>query len=129
MEHSGGDVAVFLRDEEVLILLRGDIDLSVGEDLEDAGRDAIDAGIPMVIDVRMVEMIDSVGLSFLVRMGSAAQLSGRRVVLRGPSPPVEELIRIIGAADLFTWVDEPASVPGSAQATGQGPADQIVGSG
>ena len=120
MEGSGGDVAVFLQDDQVLILMRGDIDLSVGEDLEDAGRDAIDAGIPMVIDVRMVQMIDSVGLSFLIRMGSAAQAGGWSVVLRGPSPPVEELIRIIGAADLFTWVTE-------SQTTGQGPADQVVG--
>jgi anti-anti-sigma factor len=126
MERSGGDVAVFLQDDQVLVLLRGDIDLSVGEDLEDAGRDAIDSGIPMTIDVRMVQMIDSVGLSFLIRMGSAAQTGGRRVVLRGPSPPVEELIRIIGAADLFTWILEPDAVPGPAQATGQGPADQIV---
>jgi hypothetical protein len=69
MDGSGGDVAVFLQDDQILILLRGDIDLSVGEDLEDAGRDAIDAGIPIVIDVRRVQMIDSVGLSFLVRMG------------------------------------------------------------
>jgi anti-anti-sigma factor len=126
MDGSGGDVAVFLQDDQVLILLRGDIDLSVGEDLEDAGRDAIDAAGPMVIDVRMVQMIDSVGLSFLIRMGSAAQASGGRVALRGPSPPVEELIRIIGAADLFTWIDGPDASPSPGH---QGPADQSVGSG
>jgi anti-anti-sigma factor len=125
MDGSGGDVAVFLQDDQILILLRGDIDLSVGEDLEDAGRDAIDAGIPIVIDVRRVQMIDSVGLSFLIRMGSAAQAGGRRAVLRGPSPPIEELIQIIGAADLFTWVDAPEADPSD----DQGPADQIVGSG
>lgn len=105
-----GDISVFFEGDHTLILMRGDIDLSLNDDLEYAGREAIDAALPIVADVRKVDLIDSVGLSFLVRLAASARQRGQALSLWGPSPRVEELLGVIGAQELFTWVDGPAPV-------------------
>lgn len=98
-----GDVSVFFDPTHTLIMLRGDIDLAVAADLEDAGRDAIDAKSPIVADVRSVSLIDSVGISFLVRLAASCKEAGTTLSLRGPAPRVAELLTLVGAEDLFTW--------------------------
>jgi anti-anti-sigma factor len=107
LEPFAGDVSVFFDPAHTLILLRGDIDLAVAADLEDAGRDAIDAKAPIVADVRSVNLIDSVGISFLVRLAASGKESGTPVFLRGPAPRVAELLTLVGAQDLFVWEDSP----------------------
>jgi anti-anti-sigma factor len=101
----GGDVTVLFEADHTLVLLSGAVDLSVTDDLEQAGRDAVDAALPLVADVRRVDMIDSVGISFLVRMAASARDHGSTMVLRGPAPRVRELLVLVGADDLFTWQD------------------------
>jgi anti-anti-sigma factor len=109
----GGDVSVLFDDNRAVVLLRGDIDLRVNDDLEYAGREAIDARLPVVADVRNVEMIDSIGVSFLIRLAAAARHNDVSMVMVGPSPRVEELLRLIGAADLFTWAGASSEPPGT----------------
>lgn len=108
---SDGDVSVFLAADHTLILMTGDIDLAVVEDLEFAGRDAIDAGLPIVADVRRVTSIDSVGASFLVRLAATLAERGMETTLRGSPPRVRELLALIGAHDMFTWTDEQFTGP------------------
>ncbi|HET8616224.1 MAG TPA: STAS domain-containing protein [Actinomycetales bacterium] len=108
LEPFAGDVSVFFDPTHTLILLRGDIDLAVAADLEDAGRDAIDAKAPIIADVRAVNLIDSVGISFLVRLAASGKEAGTTVSLRGPAPRVAELLTLVGANDLFVWEDEAA---------------------
>ena len=112
LEPFAGDVSVFFDPTHTLILLRGDIDLAVAADLEDAGRDAIDAKAPIVADVRAVDLIDSVGISFLVRLAASGNEAGTTVSLRGPAPRVAELLTLVGANDLFVWDDSPEGVAG-----------------
>ena len=112
LEPFAGDVSVFFDPTHTLILLRGDIDLAVAADLEDAGRDAIDAKAPIVADVRAVNLIDSVGISFLVRLAASGNEEGTTVSLRGPAPRVAELLTLVGANDLFVWDDSPEGVAG-----------------
>jgi anti-anti-sigma factor len=112
LEPFAGDVSVFFDPTHTLILLRGDIDLAVAADLEDAGRDAIDAKAPIVADVRAVNLIDSVGISFLVRLAASGNEAGTTVSLRGPAPRVAELLTLVGANDLFVWDDSPEGVAG-----------------
>jgi anti-anti-sigma factor len=107
-EPFAGDVSVFFDPTHTLILLRGDIDLAVAAELEDAGRDAIDAKAPIVADVRPVNLIDSVGISFLVRLAASCKEAGTTLSLRGPAPRVAELLTLVGANDLFVWEDEAA---------------------
>jgi anti-anti-sigma factor len=99
----GGDVSVFLNADHTLILMAGDIDLAVVDDLEYAGRDAIDAGLPIVADVRRVTSMDSVGASFIVRMAAALGDRGLATTLLGPAPLVRELLHTIGAQDMLEW--------------------------
>ena len=101
------DISVFFEAEHTVILLRGDIDLTVSEDLEQAGRNAIDARLPILIDVRNVSLMDSVGLSFLIRMAAGVRVHGLPTTLRGPAPLVAELLTVAGAESLFTWTQEP----------------------
>lgn len=106
-EVTPGDVSVFFEDGRTVILLRGNIDLSVAEDLEHAGRDAIDSGLDIYADVRDIESIDSVGVSFLLRLAGNARSLDTRVVLIGPSPRVAELLTLLEADGLFTWTEDP----------------------
>lgn len=104
-ENHGGDVSVFLSQDHTLILMTGDIDLAVVDDLEFAGRDAIDAGLPIVADVRRVTAMDSVGASFLVRMAATSSDRGLTTTLLGPAPRVRELLHTIGAEAMLEWRD------------------------
>jgi anti-anti-sigma factor len=98
-----GDVIVFFDPAHTLVQLTGDIDIAVADDLEHAGRDAIDASTDIVCDIRRVSMIDSVGVSFLVRLAAACRDGGRSITLLGPAPRVHEVLEIVGAERLFTW--------------------------
>ena len=100
-----GDAAVFFDEALTLILLSGEVDLALGEDLEYAGRDAIDRGIPVLVDVSKVTFIDSVGLGFLARMASAERDKGRRLPLAGAPRTVRESIRLVGLTELVEFVD------------------------
>jgi anti-anti-sigma factor len=99
-----GDVAVYDQDDVVVVLLRGTIDISQADDLEEAGGYAIERQMRIMVDVRHVEMIDSVGISFLVRVAASIRTHGGTVTLCGPAPLVEEMLSVAGAASLFTWV-------------------------
>ncbi|GLY15986.1 hypothetical protein Kisp01_30010 [Kineosporia sp. NBRC 101677] len=101
----GGDVSVYDEDGTVVVLLRGVIDISVVGELEEAGRHAVDQQSPILVDVRHVEMIDSVGISFLVRIAASVRSQGGTTELCGPAPVVEEMLAVAGAAPLFQWVE------------------------
>jgi anti-sigma B factor antagonist len=100
-----GDAAVFFDEALTLIMVSGEVDLALGQDLEYAGRDAIDRGIPVLVDVSKVTFIDSVGLGFLARMASAERDKGRRLPLAGAPRTVQESIRLVGLNELVEFVD------------------------
>lgn len=112
MVEGEADISVFYEDGYTAVLLRGDIDLAVSDDLEQAGRNAIDARVPILVDVRHVTLMDSVGLSFLIRLAAGIRASGSITTLRGPSPRVRELLAVAGAIDLFSWTDGDVPLPG-----------------
>ncbi len=96
-----GDVQVFFDEGSTLILLSGEIDLALGPELEDAGRDAIDRGRLIRIDITGVSFIDSVGLGFIARVASAGHTSGHPPILVGGSRRVREGIALAGLDDLL----------------------------
>jgi anti-sigma B factor antagonist len=114
---SAGDCAVFFDDDTTLILLSGEVDLSLGDDLEYAGRDAIDRGAPVRIDVSRVTFIDSVGLGFVARMAAAEREQQRRLSLVGARRNVTEAVHLVGLADLVDFVE---ATPAQ-ESTGDGP--------
>jgi len=99
----GGDVAVLVQAAHTLVILSGDIDIRCTDDLEQAGRFSLDAGRRTVMDVRRVTLMDSVGLSFVVRLAAGLRTSGTELLLHGPCPRVAELITLVGADGLIRW--------------------------
>jgi anti-anti-sigma factor len=102
---SAGDATVFFDAGVTLILLSGEVDLALGDDLEYAGRDAIDRGEPVRVDLAKVTFIDSVGLGFLARMASAEREHGRRLPLVGARRNVRESVQLVGLAELVDFVE------------------------
>jgi len=100
-----GDVSVYDQENVVVVLLRGTIDISQAQDLEEAGGYAIERDLEIMIDVRHVDMIDSVGISFLVRVAASIRSQGGTITLCGPAPLVEEMLAVAGAGPLFTWIE------------------------
>jgi anti-anti-sigma regulatory factor len=96
-----GGVAVFFETDHTLIVLSGTIDLVVADDLEHAGRDAIDRGLPIVVAAGDVDLIDSVGIAFLVRLAGAGSEAGWGVGFSSITPATLELLELVGALDLF----------------------------
>lgn len=101
-----GAVSVFFDEFNTLIVLVGEVDRVLSEDLEHAGRDAIDHGHPIVIDAAGVTFMDSVGVAFLVRLAAAKQHT-EQVVLRDPSITVMDLLHITGSIPLFRITSTP----------------------
>ncbi len=114
VDGAAGDVIVLSQGDHTLVLLYGDVDVRVSEDLEYAGRFSIDAGRRTVMDVRQVTMMDSVGVSFVVRLAAGLRSAGTELVLQGPSRRVAELITLVGAGDLTSWLPEEPSADVSA---------------
>jgi anti-sigma B factor antagonist len=104
-----GDAVVFFDDGVTLVLLSGEVDLALGDDLEYAGRDAIDRGAPVRIDVSRVTFIDSVGLGFLARIASAERENGRRLPLAGARRNIQESIQLVGLTELVDFVEVAAN--------------------
>jgi anti-anti-sigma regulatory factor len=96
-----GGVAVFFEPDHTLIVLSGTIDLVVADDLEHAGRDAIDRGLPIVVAAGDVDLIDSVGVAFLVRLAGAGAEAGWGVGFSSITPATLERLELVGALDLF----------------------------
>jgi anti-sigma B factor antagonist len=104
-----GDAAVFFDDGITLFMLSGEVDLALGDDLEYAGRDAIDRGAPVRVDVSRVTFIDSVGLGFLARIASAERENGRRLPLAGARRNIQESIQLVGLTELVEFVEVAAN--------------------
>jgi len=119
---SSGDAAVFFDAGVTLIRLSGEVDLSLGDDLEYAGRDAIDRGEPVRIDASQVTFIDSVGLGFLARIASAEREHGRRLAIAGARRNVQESIHLVGLAELVEFIDPQGAAPEPAAPTPNGTA-------
>jgi anti-sigma B factor antagonist len=74
-----GDATVFFDEDVTLIMLSGEVDLALGDDLEYAGRDAIDRQVPVHLDLTRVTFMDSIGIGFVARLAASAREAGHRV--------------------------------------------------
>jgi anti-anti-sigma factor len=91
-----GDVSVVFDDDVTLIILTGEIDLTLSHDLQDAGNDVIDRALPVQIDMQLVTSMDSAGVSFVARLVAAEHKHGARPVIHGARPMVVETLTTTG---------------------------------
>lgn len=86
-----------------ILELRGRLTFTKGaKDLYTAARQELDAGRdPIVLDMEKVSFIDSTGLGVLVSCHTSASTRGATLILRNPSPKVEDVLRITETYRLF----------------------------
>jgi anti-anti-sigma factor len=89
-------------DRTRLILLSGEVDVSLEEDLDDLLQRYLDSGSAEVeVDLSLVTFLGSTGLAFLARLRSVSQARGGRVTLCGPSDRVRQLLELAGFDGAF----------------------------
>lgn len=106
-----GDVQVFFDPGVTIVLLSGEVDLALGPELEDAGRDAIDRGEPIRIDASSMSFIDSVGLAFVARLASAGHERGWRLVVDGALPAIRDSLVLVGLTPAIVDLGSPTDDP------------------
>ena len=97
------------RDGVPYLELVGELDLSTAGPfklrLELAERDEPET---IVVDLRRVTFMDSIGLGILLAHRLRARQAGRRLALVQGPPQVQELLRLTGTHDRFDWVPAPS---------------------
>jgi len=86
------------------VVVAGELDLSSADRLRDALRGEVDAGRPVLVDLRSCTFIDSVGLSVLIQ---AAQ-RGRTLAIVSPSAAVRRLLELARLESLIPVFDSEA---------------------
>ena len=105
--HRRLDVWVDDTPSRVVIKLAGELDLATVPQL----RQVLDAhargGQTMVLDLREVEFVDSMGLAALVRARHRAIARGAKLELIAPPEPVYKVFTLTRLDQLFDWVAQP----------------------
>jgi anti-sigma B factor antagonist len=82
-------------DDQLVLILRGDIDLRTGPKLRERLEEANQQGAPVVIDLRGVDFVDSPGLGTIIYCHQLLRDNGLELVLRAPQPQVRELFEMV----------------------------------
>jgi anti-anti-sigma factor len=100
-----------LADGSVTVEVRGPLEAETVGALRSVVLDAIRAWRPprLVIDLRNVPFMDSIGVGTLVAGSNAAREVGGALELRSPSPFVHRLLHITGLTDFFGLPPMPES--------------------
>src|SRR5262245_57419774 len=90
-------------DSSVVVEVRGPLEAETVGALQSVVLDAIRSWRPqkLVIDLRNVPFMDSMGVGTLVAGSNAAREVGGTLELRSPSPFVHRLLHITGLTDFF----------------------------
>lgn len=81
-ENGPGSVHTLLEDERTRVILSGEIDVAVTEELTEAVTEAESAGLPVDVDARHVTFMDSSGIALLARL--ATRTPGRLTLIQPP---------------------------------------------
>ena len=98
-----GSVHVIVGATRTRIVLSGEIDASLGQELQDAAADAETAGRPVDVDARHVSFMDSSGVTLLARL--ASRTPGRLRIIRPPDV-VRFLLEVTHIGDLVDVIDD-----------------------
>jgi anti-anti-sigma factor len=95
-------VHVILGSRKTRVVLTGEVDAELGQDLLEASADAEAAGRPVEVDVQHVTFMDSTGVAFLARLASR---SPGKLVLIKPPELVRFLIRVTSISQVLRVVE------------------------
>jgi len=97
------EVRTAIEDGTRVVSLSGELDLSNAETAEVTVREAREAGIPLIVDMRELEFIDSTGIALLVGI-----IGGEGVEVRfvpSESPSVTRVMELTGLAGRLPLVE------------------------
>lgn len=101
-----GSVHTLLNPDRTRLVLSGEIDVALSEELTEAVTDAEAAGLPVEVDARHVTFMDSSGIALLARL---ANRTPGRLNLIQPPDVVRFLLDVTRIGDLVDVIDtEPA---------------------
>jgi anti-anti-sigma factor len=84
-------------DRSVILRLEGRMDYPTHRDFRDASDKALEAPEvdAIVIDLALVEFMDSAALGMLLLLKEKATLRDRKVILRNPSPTILQVLKMV----------------------------------
>ncbi|SEE63681.1 STAS domain-containing protein [Ruania alba] len=98
-----GTVQTLLESAYTRLVLSGEVDVALSEELTEAVAEAEAAGLPVRVDVRHVQFMDSSGIALLARL--ASRTPGRLTLIRPPDV-VRFLLEVTRIGDLVDIVEE-----------------------
>lgn len=102
-EYNGaGSVHTLLDPDRTRLVLSGEIDVALTDELTEAVTDAEAAGLPVQVDARHVTFMDSSGIALLARL--ANRTPGRLSLIKPPDV-VRFLLEVTRIGDLVDVVD------------------------
>lgn len=94
-------------DGVALLVLDGELDLSVSAQLEAAGATVLADGLRLVVlDLSGLDFCDSSGLGALLRVSRAVTTSGGTCLVAGARGPVARLLTLTSMEQVLTLVNE-----------------------
>lgn len=100
MDRADLRVSVAQGDQETMVSVSGDLDVSTVERLSEAVNDQLRIGRgPIVLDLADLTFCDSMGLGTLVVLSRAARAQQRYLVLRNLSPFFARMLDITGVRE------------------------------
>jgi anti-sigma B factor antagonist len=95
-------------DNNGVVILAGDIDLTRTDDLSDTIEEQIASGsiTALTLDMTKLTFMDSTGISLLLKARQLADDKRVALTLRNPPHQTRRLLDLVGVTDLFT-VDPP----------------------
>ena len=98
------------RDDRVLVVPRGELDMASAPELEQSIMPRLADGAWVVLDLRSLDFIDSSGLRVIVGAHRTAEdRGGRFTCVRGaPGTTVHRIVEIAGIDGVIEMVDDPA---------------------
>jgi anti-sigma B factor antagonist len=99
-------------EDTVRIRLAGELDLGTVTQLKQAVDAYARSGQTMIIDLRDVDLIDSMGLAALVRARHRAVARGGRLALVSPAANVRAVFALTRLEGIFTWTGGEAPCAG-----------------
>ena len=100
---ASGLVEVADDEDATLVSCAGEIDESCNGSLDRAvGLVTAARASTIIVDFTEVTFVGSIGLGFIARLYRMADLAGRTLTVRNPSPQARRVLDICGFADMIT---------------------------
>jgi len=99
------EIGLDRHDQNMVVALKGRLDVLASRDLEAQLTTVIDVGITtLIIDMSNLEYIGSAGLGILVTMGKKVRANGGDMVFASADPNLVKILEICGVTKLFKVV-------------------------